>query len=100
MDSKEPEIIDAQHEEDRPPSANGNGFLKSSNGHAIGSTVGVKREDLDDELALAWHKQSQPYKIPKRKGKRKTESLLAVLCQWVVEHQIGRLAEYCIWGNY
>lgn len=36
--------------------------------------------------------QKRPYRVPvpKRKGKRKDESLLAVLCQWVVDHQIGQ----------
>ena len=67
-----------------------NGFLKPSNSHTIGSPVDVRVQGLDDEQALVWHKQSQPYKIPKRKGKRKSESLLAVFCQWIVEHQIGK----------
>ena len=92
MDSVECDIPNTESLRDLAPSVNTNGFLKSSNGHALGSAVGNQIEGLDDDQASVWHKQSQPYKFPKRKGKRKTESLIAVFCQWIVEHQIGKSA--------
>lgn len=86
---------DTETREDKPQTVDSNGFLKPSNGHTVGSIANVRMEDLDDEQESAWHKQSHPYKIPKRKGKRKTESLLAVFCQWIVDHQIGKASMYC-----
>lgn len=90
MDYRESEVPETESREDKPQVKDSNGFLKSSNGHAMGSITHAKSGTLDDEVALAWHKQAQPYKIPKRKGKRKTESLPAVFCQWIVDHQIGK----------
>ena len=71
--------------------ANGHSSALVSNGCLHGGAVGDKAHHIEDAQANAWHKQSQPYKIPKpkRKGKRKYDSLLAVFCQWVVDHQIG-----------
>jgi len=73
--------------------ANGHSSALASNGYLHGSVVGDKSHHVEDAQANAWHKQSQPYKLPKpkRKGKRKYDSLLAVFCQWVVDHQIGTL---------
>ncbi|KAL8788143.1 MAG: hypothetical protein Q9195_007451 [Heterodermia aff. obscurata] len=88
MDPHPSAKLDPETREDKHQTVDGNGFLKPSNGHTIGSIADVRMEDVDDEQESAWHKQSHPYKIPKRKGKRKTESLLAVFCQWIVDHQI------------
>lgn len=90
MDSAECDIPITEPREDVAPSVHTNGLLKQSNGHALGNAVDNQIEGLDDDQASLWHKQSQPYKFPKRKGKRKTESLIAVFCQWIVEHQIGK----------
>ena len=94
MESAEYDIPSTESREDITPSVDTNGFLKTSNGHALGSMTDSQVEGPDDDQASVWHKQSQPYKFPKRKGKRKTESLIAVFCQWIVEHQIGKSA-YC-----
>ena len=77
------------------PTVDTNGFLKPRNGHTIGSVVDVKIEDFDGEQSSGWHKQPQPYRIPQRRGKRKAESLLGIFCQWIVEHQIGKLTIHC-----
>ena len=51
-------------------------------------SIDGKTQSLEELQADAWHKQSQPYKLP-RKGKRRNDNLLAVFCQWIVDHQIG-----------
>ncbi|KAL8824896.1 MAG: hypothetical protein Q9191_004749 [Dirinaria sp. TL-2023a] len=67
--------------------------ISSDVGNQYGSSslTEGKLHSLNNEQASAWHKQSQPYKIPKSKhrGKRKAESLPAALSQWIVDHQIG-----------
>ena len=80
----EPVIAPANDQRD-PPDAH------TSTTSGDGSPAKDKPHELDDEQANAWHKQSQPYKIPKpkRRGKRRAESLPAALCQWIVDHQIG-----------
>ena len=92
MDSAEDNITNTESREDITPSVDINGFLTTSNGHALEGVIDSQIEGPDDDQASVWHKQSQPYKFPKRKGKRKTESLIAVFCQWIVEHQIGKSA--------
>ena len=92
MESAEYDMHNTESQEDVAPSVDINGLLKMSNGHALGSVIENQIEGLDDDQASVWHKQSQPYKFPKRKGKRKTESLIAIFCQWIVEHQIGESA--------
>ena len=53
---------------------------------------GQKLEVKSIDTRRASPSQKRPYRVPvpKRKGRRKDDSLLAVLCQWIVDHQIGR----------
>lgn len=92
MDPTKSDVPDTESREYKPPAMNSNGFLRPSHGHAMGSVVDAELDDINEEQSPLWQKQLQPYKVPRRKGKRKTESLLAVICQWMVEHQIGRVA--------
>lgn len=72
--------------------ANGHVPSMANTKDVSGNPIDARVQSFQEEKANAWHKQSQPYKIPRpnRKGKRKNESLLAVLCQWIVDHQIGK----------
>lgn len=74
-------------------SSTGRSSAISHNAYSVVGSVEDKIQHVDDGQADAWHKQSQPYKLPKpkRKGKRRNETLLAVFCQWIVDHQIGKL---------
>lgn len=66
------------------------------NGRAHKHDEDVKESGLLDvkpvDTRSASPSQKRPYRIPvpNRKGRRKDDSLLAVLCQWVVDHQIGQ----------
>ena len=53
---------------------------------------GQKLEVKSIDTRSASPSQKRPYRVPvpKRKGRRKDDSLLAVLCQWIVDHQIGK----------
>ena len=69
-------------------SANGHSPTMPSNRSLHEGSIDGKTQSLEELQADAWHKQSQPYKLP-RKGKRRNDNLLAVFCQWIVDHQIG-----------
>ena len=92
MNPTKSDVSDTESREEKPPAMDTNGFLSPSHSHAMGSIVNIKLEDINEEQSAVWQKQLQPYKVPRRKGKRKAEGLLAVICQWMVEHQIGILA--------
>ena len=73
-------------------STNGYDSATPNRKHGHGHTVDAKSQSLEEEKADAWHKQSQPYKLPQpsRKGKQKNDSITAAVCQWIVDHQIGK----------
>ena len=89
IEKAEPLTVPTQNEH---RSANGYSSAIVSNAHLNGSVVEDKTQNVDYAQADAWHKQSQLYKPPqpKRKVKRKYDSLPAVVCQWIVDHQIGK----------
>ena len=74
--------------------------------HSDSEVLGDKKRDV----APAWYHQNNfginlklnqsnsasPYPrntVPRRKARRKDEGPLAILCEWVVEHQIGEMTE-------
>ena len=67
-----------------------------SNGYAHTNRHSTKESDQLEikpiDVRSPSPSQKKPYRVPvpKRKGKRKDESLLALLCQWIVDHQIGQ----------
>lgn len=50
-----------------------------------------KEESQNEDHGSDWQDQTRQTYISKRKGRRKNESILSVMSQWIVEHQIGML---------
>ena len=64
----------------------------NSTSHGQGSGQKLEVKSIDTRSASPSQKRPYRVPVPKRKGRRKDDSLLAVLCQWIVDHQIGRKA--------
>ena len=63
------------------------GQLDGANGaNRFRSQKAYYNESIQDD---AWQGHRQSAHQKKRKAKRKNDSLLAVISQWVVEHQVG-----------
>lgn len=50
-----------------------------------------KDESQNEDHVSKWQDRTRQTYISKRKGRRKNDSILSVMSQWVVKHQIGML---------
>lgn len=50
-----------------------------------------KEEHQNKDHVSDWQDQPRQTCISKRKGRRKNDSILSIMSQWIVEHQIGML---------
>lgn len=50
-----------------------------------------KEESQNKGHVSDWQDQTRQTCISKRKGRRKNDSFLSIMSQWIVEHQIGML---------
>lgn len=48
-----------------------------------------KEEGQSKDHVFDWQDQTKQTCISKRKGRRKNDSILSIMSQWIVEHQIG-----------
>lgn len=48
-----------------------------------------KEENQNKDHVFDWQDQTKQTCISKRKGRRKSDSILSIMSQWIVEHQIG-----------
>lgn len=52
----------------------------------------TKKEERQNKNHVSdWQDQTNQMCISKRKGRRKNDSILSIMSQWIVEHQIGML---------
>lgn len=50
-----------------------------------------KEESQSKDHVFDWQDQPKQTCISKRRGRRKNDSILSIMSQWIVEHQIGML---------
>ena len=51
---------------------------------------GTKQEHEEEPAKVHGEAQDKPRRVQRRRGRRKSESLLSSLCQFIADHQIGR----------
>ncbi|KAL8738720.1 MAG: hypothetical protein Q9181_000542 [Wetmoreana brouardii] len=70
------------HDHESHTSGSGNGWIRNPHNH-------ISKENTIEESLSQGQKHNEVRRIPKRKGRRKSESLLGQLCQLIGKHQIG-----------
>lgn len=88
LDQRVLSFTDANHSIPAPPEL---GEWRVSE-DAQASPHSIKKEKSQNKDQVSdWQDQTKQTCISKRKGRRKNDSILSIMSQWIVEHQIGML---------
>ena len=73
---------------------------KSGNGSIVKPQPTDRKEDPFKETLPTGQKRNETKKTTRRKGRRKNDSIVGLLCQLIVKHQIGIVLVISVWETY
>lgn len=88
LDEKVVSLPDANHSISAPLEL---GRWKASEHAQIPPHSSKKEESQNEDHVSGWQDRTRQTYISKRKGRRKHDTILSVMSQWIVKHQIGIL---------